>query len=108
MPRPILIIEDDQPSLELVEYLCRAAGFETLTASDGPQGLAVARSALPDLVLCDLQMPGMNGYEVLKQLRIDPVLQSIPIVAVTAFSMARDRDRALAAGFNGYFSKPID
>jgi CheY-like chemotaxis protein len=104
----ILIIEDDPPSLELVEYLCRMAGYQTLTASDGLKGLLAARSALPDLILCDLQMPELNGYQVLQHLKEDPNCRSIPIVAVSAFSMSSDRDKALAAGFDAFFSKPID
>lgn len=108
MPGSILIIEDDQSSLELVDYLCRIAGYRTLTAVDGEQGLAIARSQRPDLVLCDLQMPIVDGYAVLKGLKEDPAWRSIPIVAVTAFSMAKDQKRALVAGFDGFMSKPID
>lgn len=108
MPAKILVIEDNAANLALVEYLCQAAGHRTLSATDGAGGVRSAREALPDLILCDLQMPVLDGYEVLQQLRADPATRPIPIVAVTAFSGARDRTRVMSAGFDGYLSKPID
>lgn len=108
MPATILIIEDNAANLALVEYLCRAAGHSTLSATDGAAGVRSAREVLPDVILCDLQMPVLDGYEVLQQLRGDPATRRIPVVAVTAFSSAGDRTRAIGAGFDGYLSKPID
>lgn len=108
MPARILIIEDDPSSLELVTYLLGRAGYETIPAMNGLDGSRCALSALPDLVLCDLQLPLMNGYEVLRSLRNDPRTQDLRVIALTAFSMQGDRDKVLAAGFNGYMSKPID
>lgn len=108
MPARILVIEDNPDNLALAVYLLRAAGHDTLEASDGVEGVRAARDALPDLIVCDLQMPVLNGFEVLQHLRVDPATRAIPVVAVTAFSMPGDRARAEAAGFDGYLSKPID
>jgi CheY-like chemotaxis protein len=108
MPARILIIEDNPANLELARYLLEARGYPTLAAIDGEQGLRAAHAERPDLVLCDLQMPVMDGYEVMRQLRNDPLLRDVVAIAVTAFSMPGDRDAVLAAGFDGYVSKPID
>lgn len=103
----ILIIEDDPASLELARYLLAAAGHATLVASDGGTGLELAVSARPDLVICDLQMPVLDGFEVARRLRADAAWRRVPLVAVSAFSMPGDREAALAAGFDAYYSKPI-
>ncbi len=103
----ILIIEDDPASLELAKYLLDSAGYATLTATDGAAGLALALSTQPDLVICDLQMPVMTGYEVVERLRGGSTWRRVPLVAVSAFSMPGDREAALTAGFDAYFSKPI-
>lgn len=103
----ILIIEDNPANLELMQYLLEAFGYSPVTAIDGAQGLEAARAEPPDLIVCDIQMPVFDGYEVLRQLRADPELADIPILAVTALAMVGDRDKILAAGFNGYISKPI-
>jgi CheY-like chemotaxis protein len=104
----ILVIEDNEESLELASYLLTAAGYSVLCARDGVEGVASALRERPNLVLCDLQMPRLDGYGVLEQLREHPHTRSIPVVAVTAQSMTGDRDRAIAAGFDGWQSKPID
>ena len=108
MPARILIAEDNRPSLELFEYLLQARGYATTSASDGGKALRLARQMHPDLIVCDLQMPVLNGYEILAALRQDPVFAAIPIIAVTAFSMLGDREKALSAGFTSHISKPID
>lgn len=108
MAARILIVEDNEANLALVEYLLKAAGYETLTASDGALGLRTARSSHPDLIICDIQLPGMSGYAVLEQIRADPVLKSTPVIALTAFSMPNDRSVMLEAGFDCYLSKPIE
>lgn len=108
MPLRVLVIEDNPDNLALAVYLLRAAGHQTIEARDGAQGVRAAREALPDLIVCDLQMPVLNGFEVLQHLRVDPATRSIPVVAVTAFSMTGDRAKVEAAGFDGYLSKPID
>jgi CheY-like chemotaxis protein len=104
----ILIIEDNEANMQLMVYLLRAFGHETFEAQEGQMGIISSRQERPDLILCDLQMPGMDGYEVARRLRLDPDLKMVPLVAVTAYAMAGDRERVLSAGFNGYISKPIN
>ncbi len=108
MAARVLSIEDNKANLELVEYLLKASGYTTLTAGDGAEGVGAARKERPDLIICDLQMPVMDGYEVVQQLKKNPLLRSIPVIAVTAFSMPNDRNNVLSKGFDGYLSKPID
>lgn len=108
MSARILIVEDNAANLELMTYLLGAYGHTTLTAMDGEQGLEMASIDLPDLIICDLQMPNVNGYEVAQRVKRHPGLRGIPLLAVTAFAMVGDRDKALAAGFDGYLAKPID
>jgi two-component system, cell cycle response regulator len=104
----ILVIEDNPASLELVTYLLQAFGHTVLAATDGESGLALLQEKRVDLIICDLQLPGLNGYDVARQVKEDPALAAIPILAVTAFAMVGDRDRILAAGFDGYIAKPIE
>jgi len=108
MTTRILVIEDNAANLELVRYLLTFSGYTVLQATDGEQGLALARQEHPDLIVCDLQMPIVDGYQVLAQLRQHAETAGIPVVAVTAFSMPNDRQNVLSAGFNGYLSKPIE
>lgn len=107
MPGRILIIEDNQANLDLMVYLLQYFGYVPLTAHDGEQGLQAARREIPDLIICDLQMPKLDGFEVTRQIRQDPLLSKVPLVAVTAYTMRGDRERVLAAGFDGYLGKPI-
>ena len=104
----VLIIEDNKANLELAEYLLKASGYITLTATDGEEGVRTARKEHPDLIICDLQMPVMDGYEVVRELKKDPQLRSTPVIAVTALSMPGDRKQVMSAGFDGYLSKPIE
>jgi two-component system, cell cycle response regulator len=104
----ILIVEDNPTNMELMVYLLQAFGYVTLTAINGKDGLNVILAELPDLIICDIELPGINGYEIARQLKNDAMLHTIPLVAVTAFAMVGDRDRVLAAGFNGYIAKPIE
>ncbi|WP_332673225.1 response regulator [Aromatoleum sp.] len=108
MPARILIAEDHPPSLELMRYLLGAHGYPTLSASNGREALDLARQERPDLIICDLQMPDVDGYGVVRELKQDDDLRGVPLLAVTAFSMLGDREDALRAGFDGYFSKPIE
>lgn len=103
----ILVIEDTPANLELMRYLLSAFGHTVLTAVNGSDGIALAQSERPDLVVCDIQLPVLDGYQVAKALKSDRALASIPLVAVTALAMVGDRDRIVAAGFDGYISKPI-
>jgi two-component system cell cycle response regulator len=104
----VLVVEDNPANLELAVVLLRAGGFEVATARDGPAGLAEAARNPPDLVLLDLQMPGMDGFEVLRRLRQDGRAARVPVVAVTALAMVGDREAILAAGFDGYVAKPLE
>ena len=108
MAARILLIDDNAANLELMVYLLEAHGYITLAAADGETGLEIAARDAPDLIICDLQMPGANGYEVARRAKNDPALRAIPLVAVTAFAMVGDRQKALDAGFDGYLPKPID
>ena len=90
----ILIIEDNPANLELMTYLLSAFGHTVLTAEDGRQGLATARGEGPDLIVCDIQLPEMDGYEVARWLKSDPDLRTVPLVAVTALAMALRAQRA--------------
>jgi len=109
MTARILIAEDHPSSLELMRYLLEACGYQIFTATDGAQALEIVRNnPPPDLVICDLQMPNLDGYEVLQLMKADDVLRHIPVIAVTAFSMAGDREKILCAGFDDYHSKPIE
>ena len=104
----IAIIEDNPDNLSLMTYLLTQFGYETVSSVTGEDGVKLVEAQQPDLVLCDLRLPGINGYEVVKQLKAKENFKKTPMVAVTAYSMLGDRDTALAAGFDGYLSKPID
>jgi two-component system cell cycle response regulator len=108
MTATILVIEDDPPSQELMAYLIQAHGFETLTADRGDEGLRLARENHPDLVVCDIHLPGLDGYTVARAIKSDRELMVTPLIAVTALAMVGDRDKVLAAGFDAYVTKPID
>jgi len=104
----ILLIEDTRANLDLMTYLLEAFGHRVQTARDGDVGLECARRDPPDLIICDIHLPKVDGYEVARQLQADPVLRHIPLVAVTALAMVGDREKILAAGFEGYIAKPIE
>ena len=103
----ILVVEDNERNLKLVRDVLQYAGYDVIAASSGEQGVALAKERVPDLVLMDLQLPTMDGAEALRILRDDPLTREIPVVAVTAFAMKDDRERALDAGFDSYIEKPI-
>lgn len=107
MTTRILVIEDNAANMELMTYLLQAFGYATLKARNGKEGLEIAGRERPDLIICDIQLPVMNGYEVAQRIKADAALRGIPLLAVTAFAMVDDRKKTLAAGFDGYFSKPI-
>lgn len=108
MSRRILVIEDNAMNLALMTYVLEAFGCTVLSAPDGLRGMAVIREARPDLVLCDIQMPLMDGYAVAREMKQDRATAAIPLIAVTASAMLGDRERMIEAGFDGYLSKPID
>src|SRR6185503_4934511 len=102
----VLVIEDNAINLELMTYLLRAFGHEVLQAQTGTKGVATLAQERVDLVACDIHLPGMDGYEVLREIRARPELAGTPVVAVTASAMVGDREQVLSAGFDGYVSKP--
>jgi CheY-like chemotaxis protein len=108
MSARILVIEDTEVNLALMSYLLGAFGYTVRTAVDGQMGLESARREPPDLILCDIQMPKVDGYGVAREVKADPALSRIPLVAVTALAMVGDREKILASGFEGYIPKPID
>ncbi|MBN1631809.1 MAG: response regulator [Thermoleophilia bacterium] len=108
MQTRVLLIEDNEQNRYMAIFLLEKNGYEVLTAPDGPSGIALAAKTRPALILLDIQLPGMDGYAVARALREDPNLVSTPIVAVTSFAMLGDREKALAAGCDGYIEKPID
>ena len=108
MRREILLIEDNEQNRYLATFLLEKRGYAVVPAVDGPQGIELAGRTAPHLILLDIQLPSMDGYDVARALRGNPALQGIPIVAVTSYAMPGDRERALAAGCNGYIEKPID
>lgn len=103
----ILVIEDNPANLELMRYLLQSFGHTVLTAPDGELGVQMVRKERPDLVLCDVQLPKLDGIGVARAIRSDPELCDVPLIAVTAFAMVGDRDKMLQAGFDGYLPKPI-
>jgi two-component system cell cycle response regulator DivK len=103
----ILIVEDNDRNLKLLRDVLDYAGYDVRVARTGEDGVTLAASEPPDLVLMDLQLPGIDGMEALRRLRGSPRTADIPVVAVTAQAMKHDRERALEAGFDGYIEKPI-
>lgn len=103
----ILVVEDNVANMKLAALLLRNAGHQVLAAADAESGLAAARAEHPDLVLMDLQLPGMDGLAATALLKADPATAAIPVIALTALAMKDDRARSLAAGCDGYIAKPL-
>jgi CheY-like chemotaxis protein len=103
-----LVVDDEPDNVGVVVRLLTFLGAEVIAAENGQQGLETARQKKPTVILADLSMPSMSGWEMLYQAKQDPVLKEIPIIALTAHAMAGDRSRVLAAGFVDYIAKPID
>jgi len=103
----ILVVEDNPLNLKLVRDVLTVSGYEVVAAPSGEEGVNLAGTCEPDLVLMDIQLPGMDGYEALRLLRQNPRLDAVPVVAVTAFAMREDRERASRERFDGYLGKPI-
>ena len=103
----ILIVEDNEKNLKLVRDVLQVKGYKTVDTTTAEEGIKVAVEKKPDLILMDIQLPGMNGIEALKVLRADPATSAIPVIAVTASVMQQDRTLITEAGFDAYVSKPI-
>jgi two-component system cell cycle response regulator DivK len=104
----ILIVEDNEKNLKLARDVLQFSGFQTLEAGTGEAAVGIARQQHPDLILMDIELPGIDGITALQQLRADAETAAIPIVALTASAMSTDRERFHGAGFDGYISKPIN
>jgi two-component system cell cycle response regulator DivK len=103
----VLIVEDNDKNLKLTRDVLVFAGFTVDVATSGEDAVAQALEIVPDLILMDLQLPGIDGHEALARLRSDPTTRHVPVVALTASAMPMDRDRALSSGFDGFLEKPI-
>jgi CheY-like chemotaxis protein len=108
MPQKILIVEDNENNRSLFRDILTFHGHQVSVASDGQEGVALARQLMPDLILMDIQMPGMDGMTAGSILKSDPQTSRLKIIALTSFAMQGDKEKFLAAGFNGYLAKPIN
>jgi two-component system, cell cycle response regulator DivK len=106
MTKRILVVEDQEDLRGVLRDLLTGSGFEVAEAADGQTGVAKAKSERPDLILMDIQLPGMDGYEATRRIKADPALSSIPIIAVTSYALSGDEDKCREAGCDGYVSKP--
>jgi two-component system, cell cycle response regulator DivK len=106
MSRLILVVEDHEDNRRILRDLLTSAGFELVEAETGLDGVTMAKLHKPDLILMDLQLPGIDGYEAARQIRSEPTLSSVAIIAVTSYALSGDEQRALAAGCNAYVCKP--
>ncbi len=108
MSRTILLIEDNEQNRYLATFLLERHGYKVVSAPDGPSGIELARTLMPDLILLDIQLPLMDGYAVARSLRGIELLRNTPMIAVTSYAMVGDREKSLASGCNGYIEKPIN
>ena len=104
----ILIVEDNEKNMKLVRDVLQVKGYETMEAGTAEDGLAMAAARKPDLVLMDIQLPGMNGIDALRELRAKPATAGIPVIAVTASVMQQDRKHITESGFDAYLKKPVE
>lgn len=108
MGERILVVEDDPQNSYLIGFILERAGYEVVSATDGEQAIDEVEKAKPDLILMDMLLPKMNGYEATRRIKSQSEYKDIPIVALTAYSMKGDREKILESGSDGYISKPID
>lgn len=106
MPKKVLIVEDNELNMKLFRDLLEAHGYQTIESRDGVEALKVARDERPDLILMDIQLPGLDGYEATRRIKANPALRSIPIIAVTSYALSGDEVKALQAGCDAYVTKP--
>ena len=104
----ILIVEDNEMNRDMLSRRLRTRGFDVLLAVDGAEGIEVARASMPDLILMDMSLPVIDGWEATRRMKADAALRSIPVIALTAHAMANDREKALEAGCDDYDTKPIE
>ncbi|MEW5950700.1 MAG: response regulator [Elusimicrobia bacterium] len=108
MKKKILIIEDNEKNRYLAYFILKQAGYEIFEAVNGEEGLRQADVFRPDLILLDIQLPGMDGYKVFERLKTNENVKKIPVIAVTSYAMPGDKEKALEMGFDGYMEKPIN
>jgi len=107
MTKRILVVEDTEDNRQILRDLLTAAGFDLIEAVDGESGVAMARAHKPDLILMDIQLPMIDGYEATRRIKADPALTHIPVIAVTSYALSGDEEKTRAAGCNGYIAKPF-
>jgi two-component system cell cycle response regulator DivK len=107
MSRRVLVIEDHEDNRRIVRDLLTSAGYELLEATTGEDGVAMAERERPDLILMDIQLPDLDGYEATRRIKANPTLRAIPIIAVTSYALSGDDQKALAAGCDAYVTKPF-
>jgi two-component system cell cycle response regulator DivK len=107
MSKRILVVEDTEDNRQILRDLLTAAGFELIEAVDGESGVAMASEHRPDLILMDIQLPMIDGYEATRRIKADPALAHIPIIAVTSYALSGDEEKTRAAGCDGYIAKPF-
>lgn len=108
MKKSVLIIEDNEQNMYLFTYLLEKNGYETFQAENGLTGIELAKQHLPDLILLDIQLPDMNGYQIAQELKSTQATREIPVIAVTSYAMVGDKERTIEAGCTGYIEKPIN
>ena len=108
MSKRILVVEDTEDNRRILRDLLTHAGFELIEATDGESGVSMAAAHRPDLILMDIQLPGLDGYEVTRRVKANPALRHIPIIAVTSYALDGDDAKAFGAGCDGYVAKPYD
>ncbi len=106
--KKILLVEDNPVNRRLAEFLLRSQGYQVRAATNAQEAFDTIKAERPDLILMDVQLPGMDGLEATRKLKEEPATRDIPVVAVTSYAMKGDREKALAAGCSGYITKPID
>ena len=104
----VLLVEDNELNRDMLSRRLQRRGYEVLIATDGQEALTQAASQLPDVILMDMDLPVMNGWEATRKLRQDPAIRNIPVIALTAHALPADRERAMEAGCDAYQSKPVD
>jgi len=107
MSKRILMVEDTEDNRQIVRDLMASVGYDLIEAQDGAAGVAMAAAEKPDLILMDIQLPVMDGYQATRHIKADPATRHIPVVAVTSYALSGDEDKALAAGCDGYVAKPF-
>lgn len=106
MIKRVLVVEDQDDNRKIVRDLLSSAGYDVIEATTGDEGVEVAAAEVPDLILMDIQLPGIDGYEATRRIKANPTIQHIPIIVVTSYALSGDENKAIDAGCNAYFAKP--